>query len=72
MSEHKSEGYFMKVRRRILSSILTAGMVVALFQAVALGAPETISGSFTIDTENVQPDPTNPDAPPVSVEKQNI
>ena len=72
MSEHKSEGYLMKVRRRILSSILTAGMVVALFQAVALGAPETISGSFTIDTENVQPDPTNPDAPPVSVEKENI
>lgn len=75
MSEHKSEGYLMKARGRILSSILTAGMVVVLFQAVALGAPETISGSFTIDTENVQPDPsdpTNPDAPPVSVEKENI
>lgn len=75
MSEHKSEGYLMKARGRILSSILTAGMVVVLFQAVALGAPETISGSFTIDTENVQPDPsdpTNPDVPPVSVEKENI
>lgn len=65
----------MKAKRKILSLILTAGLVVTLFQAIAFAAPVTISGTFEIDTENMMPDPDNPDnpdAPLVEVPKENI
>lgn len=65
----------MKAKRKILSLILAAGLVVTLFQAIAFAAPETISGTFTIDTENTMPDPStpdNPDAPQVAVPAADI
>ncbi len=65
----------MKAKRKILSLILAAGLVVTLFQAIAFAAPETISGTFTIDTENTMSDPStpdNPDAPQVAVPAADI
>lgn len=66
----------MKARRRILGSILATGMVVLLFQAVALAEPVQIGGgTFKIDTENMQPnpaDPDNPDASQVPVEPSSV